>query len=357
MKQTIVIITDYVSFDESSVKTGCGGSETWAIEISKQFAKNGYHVIMFTLNPIWHFSENNIEYVPISQIDYVLSFTHVDYFIVSRYIFSITLNVINKYVNNNLYWIAHDTVICIDNKAITDENFNTFPILKNHLQKIVCMSDFGKALLQYIHHIPENYLEIIGNGLVIDTFNDLPVFERDNNLFWSSRYERGLQQLMDKIVPRLKQEIPDLKVYVAQYENKLPENLLNNPDLVFLGRLGKRELYEELSKHKVWFYPNSFPETFCISVLEAALCDNEIVMPYNFGPITTFKYFRHLLLPFKDISSDEQYDFVAREILNKIKNYSDINRIQIRQTIKNYITIEYNWENIYNQFKEKILVK
>lgn len=355
MKQTIAIIIDYISFNEDSINQGIGGSETWAIEISKLFSKNGYHVKLFTLNDCWHFSKSNVEYIQISNLDYILSYSHIDYFFISRYIHLNTFNILSKYLNKNLYWVAHDTGIVLDNNYITGELIENNDILKNNLQKIICMSDFGAKILNRLYKIPEKYFEIIGNGLSITKFNNLSGIERDNNLFWSSRYERGLQLLVEKILPILKEQIPDIKVYVAQYENQLPEDLLNNPDIIFLGKLGKDELYQEFSKHKVWFYPNFYPETFCITLLEAIMCNNEIVMPYNFGPITTCKYFKNLLLPFQTIDTEEKYHIVANEILNKMKNYSNINRIQIRNITKNIISDMYSWENIYKQFKEKIL--
>ena len=39
-----------------------------------------------------------------------------------------------------------------------------------------------------------------------------------------------------------------------------------------------------------------------------------------------------------------------------MENYDNINRKSIRNIMKNYIYNEYSWENIYKQFKEKILI-
>ena len=51
MNPNIAIIIDYTGFSEEN---NLGGSETWAVEISKQFVRNNYNVFLFTRNPIWH---------------------------------------------------------------------------------------------------------------------------------------------------------------------------------------------------------------------------------------------------------------------------------------------------------------
>ena len=48
MNPNIAIIIDYTGFSEEN---NLGGSETWAVEISKQFVRNNYNVFLFTRNP------------------------------------------------------------------------------------------------------------------------------------------------------------------------------------------------------------------------------------------------------------------------------------------------------------------
>ena len=137
MNPNIAIIIDYTGFSEEN---NLGGSETWAVEISKQFVRNNYNVFLFTRNPIWHWSLSGVQYIPINKLSNFLTYIKFDYIFISRYIFSSTLNLLNDYpLHNNLYWIAHDTDILIDYENITIDKFNSYYILKINLNKIICM--------------------------------------------------------------------------------------------------------------------------------------------------------------------------------------------------------------------------
>ena len=357
MNPNIAIIIDYCAFFEDD--NNKGGSETWAIEISKQFKNNGYNVFMFTLHNIWQISNLGIQYTPISKLKYMLGYIKFDYIFISRYIFNSTLKLFDDYpLHKNIYWVAHDFVINIDNKVFTYEEIQEgkYPILKEHLNKIICVSDFCKNRIQNSSHFPDEYFEVIGNGLNMEIFDNIEDIEPDNNLFWSSRYERGLSLVANDIIPKLKDEFPDIKVYTAQYENYLPDDLLNNENIIFLGQLNKEDLYKEMRKHKVMFYPNFYPETFCITAIESVMNNEELITAFAYGPACTFKNFKSAFIKFDTkYESEEDKQQIANEIKERIKNYNNKDRKIIRSIIKNYMKSEYSWENIFKQFKEKIL--
>lgn len=355
MKKVIGIINDiYVEFDESSINKGCGGSETWIIEISKEFVRQGYYVIVFSYNPIWHFSASGVEYIPINMLEYNLEFQHIDYLLVTRYITGNTLKVLEKNkerFNNNIYHIAHDVMILMDGiNDIKNEKINSeYKFYLDNVNKFVCMSNCGIQMLQNLCNIDNDKCVVIGNGLDFSLFDDINNDNKDNNIFWSSRYERNLSLLVDHILPYIQKELPETKIIVAQYENFLPKELLDNENVVFLGKLSKKELYQEMVKHKVWFYPNIYVETFCITVLEEALCDCEIVMPYRNGPADTLAPFKDMLLSENEtFDTQESIENAAKIIIDKIKNY-DSNKEQ-RELIKQHIKENYSWENIVKQF-------
>ena len=354
MNPNIAIIVDYANFGEEN---NLGGSETWTVEISKQFMRNNYNVFLFTLNPVWHWSFSGIQFIPINKLNEFLTYIKFDYIFISRYIFSSTLNLLKDYpLHKNLYWIAHDTCILVDNKELTYDNFKSNDILSNHLNKIICMSDFCKDCIKSQTNLDDSYFDVIGNGLSISLFNTFDNIFKDNNLFWSSRWERGLELIVYNILPILHRDYPNMKVYVAQYDNKLPDHLKENKDIVFLGQLNKDELYKEMQKHKVMFYPNFYPETFCITIIEAAMNDEEIICPLVYGPATTFKQYTSLFPKYNiGYESEEDHNKVANEIKNRIESYYNKDRVLIRKLIKEHIINNYSWESIFNQYKERIL--
>ena len=359
MKKIVGIINDMaIDFDESSVNTGCGGSETWVIEIAKEFVRQGYYVYVFSANSCWHMSGNGVEYVPLVMINYILNYQHIDYFLISRQISYDLLEIFKKVeerFNNNIYCVAHDVAYCIENNLFRFDDsklIEQYPIFINNINKMICMSNCGVQMLHDICGIDPNKCTVIGNGLDLSLFDNLENNERDNCIFWSSRYERNLDILTEKILPLVKKEIPDVKVRIAQYFDSDIANLYKNrDDIEFIGKLGKRELYEEMSKHKVWFYPNIYVETFCITVLEEAMCGCEIVMPYRHGPADTLAPFKDILLPENEMfETDESIEKTAKLIIDKIKNY-DSNKEQ-RELIKKHIRENYSWKHVVEQYTE-----
>ena len=218
------------------------------------------------------------------------------------------------------------------------------------------MSDFCKECIQSILNLDDSYFEIIGNGLTLSLFNTNKKTYKDNNLFWSSRWERGLELIVNHILPILHRDYPNMKIYVAQYDNEIPDELKNNKSIIFLGKLNKEELYDEMQKHKVMFYPNFYPETFCITIIEAAMNDMEIICPLTHGPATIFKQYSSMF-PKYDITynSDEEYNKVAIDIKERLEEYYNKDRIIIRNLIKEHIINNYSWESIFKQYKERIL--
>ena len=354
MNPNIAIIIDYIKIEDNG---NSGGSETWAIEMAKQFAKNNYNVFLFSLNQIWWDTYNGLQYVPIANLENMLTYIKFDYVFISRYIFSDTLNKFNDYpLNHNIYWVAHDTEIDIDNKPVSNNMFNENDILKKHLNKIICMSEFCKECIQNVCNLSDEYFEIIGNGLNISLFKNENNIYKDNNLFWSSRWERGLELVVNNVLPILQRDYPNMKVYVAQYENNFPDHLKENSNIVFLGQLTKQELYKEMQKHKVMFYPNFYPETFCITIIEAIMNDEEVICPFVYGPATTFKNYRSAFTNYNIYyETEEQYNEIANDIKYRIESYYSKDRMIIRNLLKEHILNEYSWESIFNKYKERIL--
>lgn len=356
MKPVIAIICDFCNICDNGNQLNIGGSETWVVEISKQFANNGYYVMVFSQNKIWDTFNDNIEYIPIDKLENKISHIKINYTFIFRYIWKDTLNILSKYINNHqVFWVCHDTECYIDNKTVTLEDIQKNKWLYDNLNKFICMSDFCKECIQQNIPLPDSYFTIIGNGI---NFNFLPEVLnniKDNSFMWSSRWERGLPLFLYKIFPYIKEKYPDSKIYVAQYNGMIPDEFINHNDIIFLGKLSKVQLYKEMQKHKVCFYPNFYPETFCITILEAILCDNEIVTVFDHGIKTTLQLFKsELIQPFFDFNDEHNQMMIANQIIHKLENYENEDRKTIRNIMKNYIYNEFSWENIYNKYKSEI---
>ncbi|URR35592.1 glycosyltransferase [Thermosynechococcus sp. HN-54] len=99
-------------------------------------------------------------------------------------------------------------------------------------------------------------------------------------LAYTSTPFRGLEQLLE-IYPRLYQRYPNLELQVYSSMNvyqvspaedrwqALYEKFKNLPGVNYHGSCSQRTLAEALKKIAILSYPNTFPETSCISALEA----------------------------------------------------------------------------------------
>ena len=82
MKKNIGIIYD-TKFNENDINGACGGSETWIIQISKEFVRQGYNVVIFRPGD-WVLSPNNVEYVPFNLFEYKIQTQQFECIIFSR---------------------------------------------------------------------------------------------------------------------------------------------------------------------------------------------------------------------------------------------------------------------------------
>ena len=368
MKKVIGIFYD-AEFCPDSFETGCGGSETWVIQISKEFVKRGYHVIVFAQTQWVLYYNDSLEFFPLSDIESRLNYQHLDYFIFVRCIYDpIYLKLIENGCTN-IYLQSHDMFVWEENLYYKKYNYlsNNYAFIK----KFVALTNFHKKELYKYNNIPYEKIEVIGNGLDSDIFDtvDKEVIEKDNEILWTSAFGRGGNILIDYILPKVKAVIPDFKVNICGYSDNVPEEIKNNPNVKFLGTLTKEEYYREFKKHKVWFLPCVVVEDFGICAAEAVMCGNHIVSPYLHGmrdvlkPFTQFgmankynvkqssdyhysKY--ELEMPFNDFTNTNNE--AAQSIIDIINNYDNPLLQKILMSQRKYVMETYTWKNIVDKW-------
>lgn len=365
----VVGIYHNAPFNESFFEKGCGGTETWVIQIAKKFVKRGYHTIIFCDCKEWVFTKNGVEYVPIELFDNRCNYQYFDYFIMTT-----TLNeyIYNRILNNgckNIYVQSHDKFIWYQ------ETYNEKYIYTNEkyteIKKYIALTNFHKKNLHEYNQIPLDKIEVIGNGLDSDIFNEVDKFStiRDNNILFTSVYTRGGDILVNKILPLVLKVIPDFNVHLCGYVQNFPQELYNHPHVKILGLLNKENYYTELRKHKVWFYPCVVPETFGICAPEAVMCQCDIVSPFEYGmkdicyPFINLKMNNSFKIKLNDTYHYSKYELnmsdkdfnsacieAANRIIDGIQNYYNPDRINLRQSFKNFILGTYTWSNVVDKW-------
>lgn len=369
MKKTIGIYYNS-KFNESSFETGCGGSETWLIQIAKEFVRKGYHVIIFNDGNSWEISQNLVEYVPISLFKFRCEHQHFDYFIMTRLLDENVYDTVVSTGCKNIFLQSHDMFIWYEH--LYDKQYKYNPERFPYIKKYIALTDFHKWELETYNNIPEDKIEIIGNGLDSDVFTKVekePYLKTNHSMLFPSVYTRGGNILVEHVLPYILQEIPDFEIHLCGYSNIFPDNAQNNPHVKILGMLSKEDYYREFMKHKVWFLPCTVPEDFGLCACEAIMCGCEVVSTFKHG-------MKDVLWPFEGMRMENDFktkdtgwyhcsrfeldmsesDFrkacqeAASLIVNKIKYYDNPERKIMRDVQKKFVTKTYTWDNIVNKW-------
>lgn len=142
-------------WDLDTYKTvGCGGSETCAIRLAMEFAKEGHYVIMYGSHP--KKVQYGVQLCPWEE--FRPEQEYFDLFIASR-----NLNCIDQRLRAKtiLAWI-HDVGL-LSGKEISDYHMN-------RVTKFIALSPWHKQFIMDYHSIPEDKIEIIPNGVNVEFF-------------------------------------------------------------------------------------------------------------------------------------------------------------------------------------------
>ena len=341
---------------------GLGGAETWIINMALKCSEN-YHVIIFNQN---NYSMNyniglGIDIYPLEYISTITSYQYFEHLFINRRIDFNIIELFKMYDScNNIYGVAHDKhfwkgpLYILDNPEFifTNNDLNNDEYLKNHFRKIFYMSDWHVNVNKDLCKFDDSMYEIIGNGINIP--ENISYENRDNNILWSSCPERGLDIVINQILPKLIKKIPDIKLYISTYSSApdIPKDMQEHVE--FLGSLSKNDLYKEMQKHKVSFLPLTHWETFCITSIENIANGAIFLSPLKFGLKTIFKYFEPLFLQDGDYNDEQYCDYVVNNIEYVINNYNKC--INMQKVMRAYIVDNYSKDNIYNKLHNIIKV-
>ena len=264
-----------VPFDETSLSQGIGGAQTWCISLAEQLACMSHDVVVLAQCCCKHFS-NNVLWIPLSKVlqnggHFFISYLdkmNFDVILVSRPTQSL-LEMVNS-IHSNVYVVYHGP----------KEGVTTYceALKSRNIRKIVALTSWHRKYMISEMGISENKIEVIPNGIRMEDFMYLDAeHDVDHTILWSSEPLRGLNVLTQSLLPNLKKYISDIKVDVA-LPLYVKADFIDN-DINYLGHLSKHDLYSNMNRHAVWFYPSIYRETFCITAIETVMCGNMPVIP------------------------------------------------------------------------------
>lgn len=251
---------------------GLGGSETAVIRLAESFAKKNRRPIVY--NPIDEPGYyNGVCYRP---TDHFRSEIHSDLYISWRLPEAADWEINTEHL---ALWM-HDTDYGDRLTKARAKEFDSFIVLTQwHKEHVIETYPF----------IDESKIHIIGNGVDRELFRKKAI-RNPKRVIYSSSPDRGLDIVLDRIWPKIVEAVPDAELHVfygwdsfnkaaslpgydqlVNFKSGMDQLFLNSKNVVQHGRIPQDKLAEEFSKSSIWLYPTYFPETYCITAVEAQL--------------------------------------------------------------------------------------
>jgi glycosyltransferase involved in cell wall biosynthesis len=169
------------------------------------------------------------------------------------------------------------------------------------IDKILFVSDWQQQTICKESGFPIEKTAVIRNGVDLSRFENSKRYKKiPARLIYSSTPYRGLKLLLE-IFPKIKEKIPHASLVICsgydvyggakstpkeallEFEH-LKDQFLRMDDIIFRGNLKQSELAEEFLKAEVLTYPNIFPETSCITAMEA-IAASTVTISSNIGAL------------------------------------------------------------------------
>lgn len=320
----IVFCVPGLPFDGNTLRDkSLGGSETAALCMAREMARLGHRVRMFcaTERPGVY---DGVLYDRFEDWQsYALTTPH-DVSIIQRAPQLLTTQLASRVT---LLW-CHDLAL----RRQRDQLLGTAWAVDRYLVLSRYMADQYRE----VYDLPEEFLWETRNGLDLDLIPAAAPEERDpRSLVYSARPERGLDVLIDLILPRILEQ-EDVTLTILGYDNavdhlrdfyaEIGERCRPYGDRVRHGGcLTKPDLYEAYSRAGVYVYPTpgrllpEFAEISCITAMEAMACGLPIVTSDRGALSETISPGAGVLLA-GDSTSPEYAEAFAGAVVGLIRN-------------------------------------
>lgn len=359
-----ILFIDYSEWDYNTInKRALGGTEAAIYSISTILAKTHDVSVMTktternTVHPFLHYYPLDKEYIKEIQPNIIIFQGQCP--MDKSFFTNINPNVV-------LWnWIHHDiTVSFITNEAIN------FPF-----DKYIFVSNWQKN--RFIQHFKLNHNKcmVIQNGISpIIKLNELNYLQKEPTLIYCSTPYRGLV-IAYHLFQQIKQYIPNIKFKVFScfsretdknkteylpitdvskmrnteldiYYNSIYQLLINDKNIEFYGSVPQDTLFSHMKSAMVLFYPNTYAETCCTSILEA-MAHRCNVISSELGAIPeTSNGFASIFNPHLDILHDK---ISTDEIVKNPIQIQSIPDSYQRQFVENTVDLVNNYYSDYNQ--------
>lgn len=251
---------------EMAKTKGIGGSEEAVINLSKEWAKQGYNVTVYNNCGPEQMICDGVIYKPFWEYNYR---NKTDYTIIWRHpkLLDYELNTTKVYVD------LHD--------VISAGEFNEKRLEK--VDKIFVKTEFHHSLFP---KVPDSKIAVVPNGMDFELFNQK--IKKDRYLLVNTSSPDRSMDVLPELFKRVKKEVPKARLAWAYgweiFDNsnssdkkmmiwkKKIETDMKEAGIENLGRLSQKECAKLYLEGNILAYPTEFAEIDCITVKKAQAC-------------------------------------------------------------------------------------
>jgi len=336
-----------IEWEPSDMKLG--GSEQAVVNLSSEWASNGYKVVVYG-NFNQDYNHNNVFYTNWMNLDTTLKIKNLIVWRTQGILLLMNFdyladNIIIDFHDNFSYTLAH---LDRNNLLKTLEKVNKY-VFKSEYH-LLCFEEFlGRKL-------NESEYEIILNGLRIEEFKNNKDYVRNPYRFcYCSSYDRGLEYILENVWPYIYNAEPKAEFHVyygmdyifdEKFKLKL-RILLSQPGVMDHGRQPMDMIIREkyLSTFHIYL-SDSIAEIDCISVRES-LVTGCIPIISKFGVFAN----RHGIQYDWDPLNKELCKAIAINIITEMNNKSFIelarNQLMNSETIVSWKNVAESWTKFF----------
>ncbi len=247
------------------------GSELAAQYLAKEFLSNDKTVVFFADEVKKYYISGGIIYLPAFVLKRWQEVNlQLETMIVSRYV-NYFIEVDAKLVSSKTFMWLHDINIhpYYNGSHLPNSGAALVHNIDNVVDGYICSSEWHKTYLQNSYKLGHNKIHIIGLGIDTNFCKKLQTKKIKNRFIWVSDYQRGLEDFLTKFIT-IKSKIPDAELHIyRELPDLLKDTLKKIDNIKLFGHVDNKTILKAMSEAEYFCYVTTFPETFCLSALEA----------------------------------------------------------------------------------------
>lgn len=187
-----------------------------------------------------------------------------------------------------------DSELNPDNRYVfvaQDVDYTWTPERLSKVNTYICLCQAHKRFTEHKYPELRGRVVVSSNGVrrdLIEETEKLGIPRNPHKIIYASSPDRGLELILNNWF-RITERVPSAELHVfygfnnveelarrvggwyAEYPGKLL-SLMNQPGVKFRGRMNQNDLYKEWFSSNIWWYPSDWPETSCITCMDAQSC-------------------------------------------------------------------------------------